>query len=119
LTWWLLLAIDEQTGEGVGFTEVEFNPLDPHAIQQEGTAVVAAHRGHNIGLWLKAVMLERILAERRDSHFIRTGNANVNAQMLAINAKLGFAYAWQSTLWQLPIADARRAVTGAETPAKA
>ena len=119
LTWWLLLAIDEQTGEGVGFTEVEFNPLDPHAIQQEGTAVVAAHRGHNIGLWLKAVMLERILAERPDSSFIRTGNANVNAQMLAINAKLGFTYAWQSTLWQLPIADARKSVTGAETPARA
>ena len=110
-TWWLLLAIDEKTGEGVGFTEVEFDPRDPHAIQQEGTAVVAAHRGHNIGLWLKAVMLERILAERPDSRFIRTGNANVNAQMLAINAKLGFMYAWQNTLWQLPIADARM-VTG-------
>jgi GNAT superfamily N-acetyltransferase len=119
LTFWLLLAIDAQSGEGVGLTEVEFNPLDPHAIQQEGTAVVAAHRGHGIGLWLKAVMLERILAERPDSHFIRTGNANVNAQMLAINTKLGFTYAWQSTLWQLPIVDARKALAGAEAPARA
>jgi mycothiol synthase len=119
MTWWLLLAIDEQTGEGVGFTEVEFNPLDPHAIQQEGTAVVAAHRGRGIGLWLKAVMLERILAERPDSRFVRTGNANVNAQMLAINAKLGFTYAWQTTLWQVPIADARKALAGAEAPARA
>jgi GNAT superfamily N-acetyltransferase len=119
LTWWLLLAIDDRTGEGVGFTEVEFNPLDPHTIQQEGTAVVAAHRGHNIGLWLKAVMLERILAERPDSRFVRTGNANVNAQMLAINDKLGFTYAWQNTLWQLPIADARKALAGAEAPARA
>ena len=119
MTWWLLLAIDEQTGEGVGFTEVEFNPLDPHAIQQEGTAVVAAHRGRGIGLWLKAVMLKRILAERSDSRFIRTGNANVNAQMLAINAKLGFTYAWQTTLWQVPIADARKALAGAGVPARA
>jgi mycothiol synthase len=119
MTWWLLLAIDDQTGEGVGFTEVEFNPLDPHAIQQEGTAVVAAHRGRGIGLWLKAVMLERILAERPDSRFVRTGNANVNAQMLAINAKLGFTYAWQTTLWQVPIADARKALAGAEAPARA
>jgi mycothiol synthase len=119
LTWWLLLAIDEATGDGVGFTEVEFNPLDPHVIQQEGTAVVASHRGRGIGLWLKAVMLERVLAERRDSRFIRTGNANVNAQMLAINTKLGFAYAWQSTLWQLPIADARRAMTASAGAAKA
>src|SRR5437773_2284881 len=119
LTWWLLLAIDEQTGAGVGFTEVEFNPSDPHAIQQEGTAVVAAHRRRGIGLWLKAVMLGRILAQRPDSHFIRTGNANVNAQMLAINEKLGFTYAWQSTLWQLPMADARKALAGAEAPARA
>ena len=119
MTWWLLLAIAVETGEGVGFTEVEFNPLDPHAIQQDGTAVVTAHRGRGIGLWLKAVMLERILAERPDSRFIRTGNANVNAQMLAINEKLGFTYAWQSTLWQLPVAEARRSATGAETPAKA
>jgi GNAT superfamily N-acetyltransferase len=118
MTWWLLLAIDDQTGEGVGFTEVEFNPLDPHAIQQEGTAVVAAHRGHGIGLWLKAVMLERILAERTDSRFIRTGNANVNANMLAINTQLGFAYAWQSTLWQLPIADARKALAPSEKAAR-
>ena len=118
LVWWLLLAIDEQTGEGVGFTEVEFNPNDPHAIQQEGTAVVATHRGRRIGLWLKAVMLERILADRPDSRFIRTGNANVNAQMLAINEKLGFTYAWQTTLWQLPIADARKTLAGAEAPAR-
>ena len=119
MTWWLVLAIDERTGEGVGFTEVSFNPLDPHVIQQEGTAVVAAHRGHGIGLWLKAVMLERILAERADSRFIRTGNANVNAQMLAINTKLGFTYAWQTTLWQLPVAEARKALAGAEAPARA
>ena len=119
MTWWLLLAIDERTGEGVGFTEVEFNPLDPHVIQQEGTAVVAAHRGHGIGLWLKAVMLERILAERTDSMFIRTGNANVNANMLAINTKLGFVYAWQSTIWQLPIAGARKALAEGEAPARA
>ena len=119
LVWWLLLAIDERTGEGVGFTEVEFNPLDPHVIQQEGTAVVTAHRGHGIGLWLKAVMLGRIISERRDSRFIRTGNANVNAQMLAINEKLGFRHAWQTTLWQLPIADARKALAGAEAPARA
>ena len=119
MTWWLLLAIDDRTGEGVGFTEVEFNPLDPHVIQQEGTAVVAAHRGNGLGLWLKAVMLERILAERSDSRFIRTGNANVNTQMLAINEKLGFTYAWQTTLWQVSIADARKALAGAEAPARA
>src|SRR5204862_2463688 len=48
--------------------------------------------------------------------FHQDGDANVNAQMLAINEKLGFTYAWQSTLWQLPMADARKALAGAEAP---
>ena len=117
--WWLLLAVHEASSEGVGFTEVEFDPRNPHSIEQQGTAVVRAHRGHRLGLWMKAAMLERILAELHESRFIRTGNANVNAQMLAINTQMGFTHAWQSTLWQLPIADARKALAGATTPARA
>ena len=112
--WWLILAVHQATGAGVGFTEVEFDPRDPHAIEQQGTAVVAAHRGHRLGLWMKAAMLERILDELRESRFIRTGNANVNQQMLAINTQLGFRQAWQDTLWQIPIAEARK-VAGAKT----
>jgi hypothetical protein len=68
---------------------------------------------------MKAAMLERILAEIAGSRLIRTGNANVNARMLAINARLGFKHAWQSTLWQLPIAVARKTLAGATTPARA
>ena len=114
--WWLIVAVDESTGKGAGFTEVEFDPREPHAIEQQGTAVVAAHRGHRLGLWMKAVMLERILDELPKSRFIRTGNANVNEQMLAINTQLGFRQAWQETLWQIPIAEARKAAAaGAKT----
>ena len=112
--WWLLMAVHEASGSGVAFTEVVFDPRQPHEIEQEGTAVVKEHRGHRLGLWLKAVMLERILAEIPNARFIRTGNANVNAQMIAINEQLGFRYAWQTTLWQIPIADARAIARGAE-----
>jgi hypothetical protein len=72
--------------------------------------VIDAHRGHRLGLWMKAVMLKRILAERPKALFIRTGNANTNAQMLGINTQLGFVKAWSACLWQISIADARKAV---------
>jgi mycothiol synthase len=108
--WWLLVAVDETTGEGAGFSDVTYDPKQPWVIWQQGTGVNRAHRGHKLGLWMKAVMLDRILRERPESKFIRTGNANTNAQMLGINTQLGFRVAWQSMLWQLPIADAKKAV---------
>jgi mycothiol synthase len=107
---WLILAIHEASGAGAGFTIVTYDPRVPHLIWQQGTAVTDAHRGHRLGLWMKATMLKRILDERPQARFIRTGNANTNAQMLAINTQLGFKPAWSSALWQLTLADARRAV---------
>jgi mycothiol synthase len=108
--WWLLVALHEATGEGAGFTEVTYDPKISHVIWQQGTAVLDAHRGHRLGMWMKAVMLKRILGERPKALFIRTGNANTNAQMLAINTELGFVQAWSACLWQISIADARKAV---------
>jgi mycothiol synthase len=107
---WLILALHEATGDGAGFTIVTYDPRVPHLIWQQGTAVTPAHRGHGLGLWMKAVMLKRILEERTQARFIRTGNANTNAQMLGINTQLGFKPAWSSSLWQLTLADAREAV---------
>ena len=107
---WLILALHEETGAGAGYTEVNYDPRVPHVIWQSGTAVIDAHRGHRLGLWMKAAMLKRILAERTKARFIRTGNANANAQMLAINVQLGFKPAWSAALWQLTLADARKAV---------
>ena len=115
--WRLLVAIDEATGEGAGFTDITYDPKQPWVIWQQGTAVTRGHRGHRLGLWMKAVMLERILREMPKARNIRTGNANTNSQMLAINTDLGFKMAWQSTLWQLPIADARRGVGQTEATA--
>ena len=110
IAWWLIVAIHEATGQGAGFTEVTYDPKQPWVIWQQGTAVIDGHRGHRLGLWMKAAMLDRILRERSDATVIRTGNANTNAQMLGINTQLGFKVAWQSTLWQLPIADARKSL---------
>lgn len=108
----LLLAVHDATGETAGFTEVEYDARQPHVVAQDGTAVVPAHRGHGIGKWIKAQMVERILRDWPQATLIRTGNAYSNAPMLSINDRLGFTLAWSVMVWQLPLADAKRYVEG-------
>ena len=107
---WLIVAVHDASGEGAGFTEVSYDPKQPWVVWQLGTATTPTHRGHRIGLWMKAANLERVLRERPRATYIRTGNANTNAQMLAINTQLGFKLVWQSTIWQFPADEATEAV---------
>lgn len=104
----LLLAVEDATGGAVGFTEVNRHPDTPWKVDQQGTAVDPAHRGHGIGKWIKGAMVERILREWADATVIQTGNAYSNAPMLSINDRLGFMVRWSTMVWQLKIADARR-----------
>lgn len=119
IEWWLIIAVHDATGEGAGFTEVTYDPKQPWVVWQQGTATAPKHRGHKLGLRMKAVNLQRILNERPEAKLIRTGNANTNAQMLGINTQLGFRPAWQSTIWQLPRADAGNVTTGKAAAARA
>ncbi|MGH2377234.1 MAG: GNAT family N-acetyltransferase [Candidatus Limnocylindria bacterium] len=108
----LVLAIDEATGETAGFTEASWHPEQSYLIRQGGTAVTTKHQGRGVGKWLKALLLERILAEHPQARYMRTNNNPVNAPIIAINERLGFRPAWTNTIWQLPIAGARRYLQG-------
>jgi GNAT superfamily N-acetyltransferase len=105
---WTVVAIDDATGAGVGFTEINLKPQVPEIVQQQGTAVSPAHRGHALGMWLKAAVLERLVREQPKAQFVRTGNAKVNEAMLRINTELGFRPAWSTTLWQGEVATLRK-----------
>lgn len=103
----LVIAVHEATGETAGFTEVNWHPRTAWAIGQQGTAVIPAHRGHGIGKWMKAAMVERILREVPEATIIRTGNAYSNAPMLSINDRLGFTVVLSVMIWQTTYAQAR------------
>lgn len=108
--WWWLLARHEPTGVLVGLTHVSWDPRSPKTVSQGDTGVRPEHRGRGLGKWLKASMLDRILAELTDAEDIKTGNADSNAAMLAINEQLGFRPYLAMVNWQIPLEDLSRAL---------
>ncbi len=99
--WWLL-AREKSTGFVVGETDVRWDPKQPETVTQGYTVVRNEHRGHALGKWLKATMLERVLDERPDAVDVRTTNADSNAPMLGINKELGYKPYVATTTWQMP-----------------
>lgn len=88
------------SGELAGYTRLEF-PLDrPEAAFQEDTLVLAAHRGHRLGMLMKAHQLRALPQERPDVRRIHTWNAEENSYMLAINVALGFRPTGVAGSWQ-------------------
>lgn len=104
--WWILVRHDT-TGQLVGLTTVTWDAHRPATVNQGDTAVRPEHRGKTIGRWLKATMLRRILDERPEVVDVRTGNADSNAAMLAINTELGFRPYIGMTNWKINLTDLR------------
>ena len=98
---WTFYVRHKPSGELAGYTDVLWNPEEPENLQQGDTGVLPAYRGHSLGKWLKAAMLEKVLRERPQVKRVRTGNADSNAPMLAVNRALGFKPYLSETVWQL------------------
>ena len=87
-------------GSAAGATEVFVNRLRPAYSWQWNTVVLPAHRGRGIGRWMKAAMWQRLRAEAPEVAMLRTGNAESNAAMLAINNEMGFRPSHLMGCWQ-------------------
>ncbi|MCP3754659.1 GNAT family N-acetyltransferase [Streptomyces sp. TBY4] len=86
----LTVAAVHDSGSLAGYTEIVIPRGAPPRVQQYDTAVVPEHRGHGLGLWVKAAMVKRLRAEHPGVVEIETDNADDNVHMLAVNHRLGF-----------------------------
>ena len=100
---WTLYARHKSSGELAGYTATYFDPDTPETLDQGDTGVLPKYRGYGLGKWLKAAMLEKVLSERPAVKRVRTGNADENAPMLAINHALGFKPYISETVWQVEV----------------
>ncbi len=98
---WTMYVRDPATGRIAGITEVDWHPNRPAILQQRNTGVMPEYQGRGLGRWLKAAMLEKVLRDRPQVKWIRTGNADANAPMLKINQELGFKPFFSHCFWQI------------------
>lgn len=108
---WTTVAQHVPSGALVGYTTLMEVPPVRDLVHQEDTLVAAAHRGHRLGMLLKATNLQRLAAARPDARRIDTWNAEENGHMLAINVDLGFRPAGCSGEWQLKLGTAHGQTT--------
>lgn len=101
---WTAYVRDNASGKFAGFTEVTFSPKRPQFVHQQSTGVFPEYRNLGLGRWLKAAMLKRVLNERPEARFVRTGNADSNQAMLSINYALGFKPYSSEIAWQIETA---------------
>ncbi|MGH8939767.1 MAG: GNAT family N-acetyltransferase, partial [Actinomycetes bacterium] len=85
-----LVARHRETGVLAGHTVIGVESEQPWYGSQFDTSVLAAHRGHRLGLLLKIGMLRWLAEEEPQLRILDTWNAASNDHMIAVNEALGY-----------------------------
>ncbi|GAA3683992.1 GNAT family N-acetyltransferase [Nocardioides ginsengisoli] len=88
------------TGELAGQTVVAVSRDQPGWGSQHDTSVVRAHRGHRLGLLLKADMLRWLRDAEPGLDSLTTWNAESNEQMIGVNEILGYVVLGRVKVYQ-------------------
>jgi GNAT superfamily N-acetyltransferase len=88
------------SGRIVAMTEILVTEDEPHQSWQLVTVVHPEHRGHRLGLAVKLANLEFLARHSPGITFVVTGNAAVNAPMIAVNDMMGFRIISEGIFWQ-------------------
>jgi len=106
--WYSAAAIEAGSGEVAALTQVNVHPAQPDWGEQAITAVTRRHRGHRLGLLVKAAMLELLTGREPALTTIVTYNADSNEHMVAINERLGYRVSDYFRFWEHDTEAARR-----------
>lgn len=96
---WTTVAIAPD-GTLAGHTELVRGEHDPGKVSQWGTLVSPAHRGHRLGLGLKARNHRELQKVHGGPMVVHTWNGEENTAMNAVNAQLGFQPVERHEEWQ-------------------
>lgn len=103
-----VVALRDSDGEMAAYTGMLIDRETPEWGHQQLTAVTRAHRGHRLGLLVKAAMLELLAKAEPQLECIETGNAAANEHMIAINERLGYRVVEPgNNFWQMPVSAMR------------
>ncbi|QNN52915.1 GNAT family N-acetyltransferase [Nocardioides mesophilus] len=98
-----LLARHRETGVLAGHTIVAVEGERPGLGHQHDTSVVRAHRGHRLGLLLKAGMVRWLHEAEPQLETVDTWNAESNDHMIAVNEQLGYRPIGRAVQYQRPL----------------
>jgi GNAT superfamily N-acetyltransferase len=96
-------ARDDATERIVGYTDIGINVAVPAVGFQWDTLVLAEHRGHRLGLLMKAANLEQLRSLSPQTRHLNTWNAVSNPPMMSVNAALGYRPVEASEEWELQL----------------
>jgi RimJ/RimL family protein N-acetyltransferase len=85
-----VIARHRVSGDIAGLTVVTVDSENPARGEQEDTSVVRAHRGHRLGLLLKADMMRWLAEAEPQLETLDTWNAESNDHMIGVNPSLGY-----------------------------
>ncbi|MET7697840.1 GNAT family N-acetyltransferase [Streptomyces sp. NPDC005485] len=99
----VIAAVDTSDGSIVGFSELVVPGDGKGDGQHYGTGVLTEHRGHGLGLWMKAESIRRARQQHPELGGLLTDTADSNAPMRGINDTLGYLPTYNAVEYQLDL----------------
>jgi len=96
-----LVVLRAPDGTVAGLSEAGWDARTPGIVHQQLTAVARPWRGRGLARALKAAMLRQVHEAHSRATVIGTNNAEMNAPILSINARVGFKVAWRYVDYQV------------------